>query len=340
VGGVGSGSFRASRLAAVRAVALDLVVPALIVPALIVLVVIAPGVFVLGVIGSTGSAAATVPRHTTSRYERTASRRRLEAQGVAAGRAGAQGIVILDFGRPAVLHGRSGTIAVGGPFLSLRAIEDGIEAYVRGYFDAAPAYTALHVALGTNDSCGTGQPCGRAVCGCTDEPPSFAAWGAALAYTVESLDAWVAGLRAENSYTDDVEVVAADDAEPAFDPGFQNTYDLLAGYAGAVGGSTPAMVDYGSAEPDFWSEGQLFQVAYGFAPDVPMPEIYYPSEALEWSSLLLYAKVVLGRSVAIQGVLAQGHGTNTPAQAYHDMLSAVSGITGQQVIPWLSQIVH
>jgi hypothetical protein len=33
-----------------------------------------------------------------------------------------------------------------------------------------------------------------------------------------------------------VTVVAGDDAEPAFDPGYENTYGLLARYADAVGG--------------------------------------------------------------------------------------------------------
>ncbi len=295
----------------------------------------------LGPRAGPAGASALAPRHTTSRYERNVSTRVLYAQGVAAGRAGAQGVVILDFGRPAAVHGRLGTIAVGGEFLRFASIETGIERYLLGYLRTAPAYTTLDVALGTNDSCGTGQPCGTVVCGCADEPPSYTAWGEQLAVTVERLDGWIAELRAQDGFTDDVAVVAADDAEPAFDPGYANTADLLAGYATVVGGHWPAMIDYGSAEPNYWSEAQLFEVAYGLAPDVPMPEIYYRSNALEWAALLRYAKSELGETLRIQGVLTErAPSSYDPATAYDDMLQAAAGITGQQSIPWLSQIVR
>ncbi len=301
------------------------------------LVVIGP----VPVAGALTTRPAVAPRGTVSRYERTASPRTLYAQGAAAGRTGAQGVVILDFGRPAAVHGVLGTMAFGGRFLPFSSIERGIERYLLGYLRTAPAYTTLDVALGTNDSCGTGQPCGATVCGCRNEPASFTVFGEQLAVDVLALDNWLDALKSLTGFTDVVHVVAADDAEPAFDPGFANTADLLAGYAATVGGSWPPMIDYGSAEPHYWSEAQLFEVAYGFAPDVPMPEIYYAFNAVEWADLLAYAEHRLGRAVRIQGVLTErAHATNRPAAAYQQMLAAASGITGQQAIPWLSQIVR
>ena len=198
----------------------------------------------------------------------------------------------------------------------------------------------MHVAVGTNNSCGTGQPCGRTTCGCPDEPPDFSAWGEQFALTVEGLGSWARYTRAENGFTDDVRVVAADDAEPAYDPAYENTFHLLEGYAQAVGGTYPAMVDDGSADAHYWTEDQLLQVAYGFRPDVPMPQIYYPSQAAEWAALLRYAKAHDDTTLTIYGVLTGGPGTYDPRTAYTAMLGAVAKVTDQHSIPWLSTIAH
>ena len=152
------------------------------------------------------------------------------------------------------------------------------------------------------------------------------------------IGAWATDLEARDGYTDNVRVVAADDAEPAYDPGYTNTYDLLEGYARTVGGSFPAMVDYGSAEASYWTEHQLLQVAYGFRPDVPMPQVYYASEARGLGRALSYAKARRGEVMTIFGVLTEGRGTNGPEAAYSDMLQAISGVTDQRSIPWLSTI--
>lgn len=280
----------------------------------------------------------SVPRTTTSHYERNARRADLYRQGKAAGRSDAQGIVILDFGRPASRAGTDGTIDFNGSFLPLNAVAAAVRSFVAGYYRDAPADTLLYVAVGTNNSCGADQPCGAARCGCPDEPSSYLAWGEHLAAVVELDAAWTVQLRVRRGYTDDVRVVGGDDIEPAFDPGYRNTYDLLEGYATAVGGSAPAMVDYGSADPQFWSDANLYTVAYGFAPDVPMPEIFSPSQAREWADLLRYARDHLGRSVTIFGVLAGGFGSDPPRRAYAELLTAVSRITLQRQIEWLSKI--
>ncbi len=232
--------------------------------------------------------------------------------------------------------GHSATTAV---FLPLPSIATAVESYVSVYYRYAPRFTTLDVAVGTNNSCGTGQPCGATICGCPDEPTSYVTWGGQLALTVEQVGAWANSLKARERYTDDVRVVAADDVEPAFDPGYYNTYDLLDGYAKTVGGFYPALVDYGSAE-GVWSERQLLQVAYGFPPDVPMPEIYYPTDAADWAALLAYAKTKLNEKMEIYGVLTDGPGTDSPGSAYAYMLQALASVTDQQSIPWSSTIAH
>jgi hypothetical protein len=288
----------------------------------------------------TAPAAGASSGATTSYYERTADGATLFAQGAAAGRAGAQGIVILDFGRPAGGGAGPGTLDFAGSFIALSSIESGVESFVQGYYLAAPAHTTLAVAIGTNNSCGTGQPCQGIVCGCSAEPASFEAWGQSYAQSVERTASWARSYRSNHGYTDDVRVIAADDAEPGFDPGFANTYAVLKGYAETVGGADPPMVDYGSADANIWTESQLFEVAYGLAPNVPMPEIYYATQAADWARLLSYARFEYGRTVTIFGVLTQGLGTNSPQTARTELANATAVITGQQSFAWESTITH
>jgi hypothetical protein len=286
--------------------------------------------------GGSGGGQTGTPTATASQYENDASPAALYAQGEAAGSAGAQGMVILDFGRPAA-ETTLGTITQDDTFASFPSIAAAVESYVAGYFRTAPAALRLHVAIGTNDSCGTGQPCGSVVCGCAFEPPSFRTWGATLASTVESVQAWATRTKQQSSFTDTVTVVAGDDVEPAFDPGYLNTYNVLAGYAAEVGGYQPAMVDYGSAEPGYWTSAQLLQVADGFRPDVVFPEVYFPTHVTEWASLIGYAKAH-GQNVTIFGVLTQAPDGQTSATSYASIERAIAPITGQSSIQWASNI--
>ncbi|HVX22136.1 MAG TPA: hypothetical protein VHB02_12360 [Acidimicrobiales bacterium] len=290
---------------------------------------------------ATGSQAASpavpMPAATTSQYETGAGAATLFAQGAWAGRSGAQGLVILDFGRPAAEGSTLGTVTHANAFASLSAVATAVESYIDGYFQEAPNNLHLYVAVGTNNSCGTGQPCGRITCGCSLEPTSYSAWGAALASTVESVQAWASTLKQRWSYTDTVTVVAGDDIEPAYDPGYLNTYNLLAGYAAAVGGYQPAMIDYGSSEPGYWTQTQLLQVANGFKPDVVVPQLYFPAFVDEWASLVSFAKT-RGQAVTIFGVLTDSTTGNTTSASYASMLNALSPITGQSSIRWASTI--
>ena len=282
-------------------------------------------------------ATSTPARTTASHYESSPDPATLFGQGRAAGLAGAQGLVILDFGRPAVSGSISGTMDFDGSFVSLASIVAATTSYIQGYFASAPPNFHLDVAIGTNNSCGTGQPCGGIVCGCNFEPPSFAAWGAQQAAAVEQAQSAANALKYRSGFTDAVTVLAGDDAEPAFDPGYQNTYDLLAGYASAVGGYQPSMIDFGSAEPGFWSNGQLLQIADGFRPNLAVPEIYFSSDVSSWASLISYAKA-RGRTLVVFGVLTNAPNGDSPQAGYSSLLNAIQPITGQSAIRWPSNI--
>jgi hypothetical protein len=283
-----------------------------------------------------GAAVAAAP--TTSYYEQNASASNLYLQGETAGQAGMQGIVILDFGRPASNGTSDGTLDFGQTFVSFANIVGAVQNFIIAYYNAAPAYTTIDVAVGTNDSCGMFQPCGAVICGCPDEPSNYITWGHELADAVVALRAWAADYGSVNGFTDTVRVAAADDAEPAFDPGYYNTYDVMEGYAQSVGGSIPPMVDYGSADPGFWTEGQLLQIANGFAPNVAMPEIYSADQVNQWANLVSYANAAQNEAVTIYGVMTTPGGTVDSPDAVSEMLGAVAGISGQSSIPWVSAI--
>ncbi len=291
-------------------------------------------------VGITASGATSVPVQpaTASHYEVSTDPGTLFAQGQAAGHAGSQGLVILDFGRPAAVGSVDGTDDFSGAFTSFASIVSAAESFVDGYFTTAPGHLQLDVVIGTNDSCGPGQPCGTVVCGCNDEPQNFGAWGAQLASSVMQVDAYTNSLKSRSGYTDSVAVMAGDDAEPAFDPEYHNTYDLMAGYAAAVGGYQPAMVDYGSADAGFWSDSQLLQIADGFRPNLAVPEIYSSTDAAAWSALVSFARDN-GQTMTIYGVLTTASG-NLPADGYSQLVSRLQPITGQSVIRWSSTITH
>jgi hypothetical protein len=292
------------------------------------------------VTGVTSSAASSAPVQapTASHYEATTDPGTLLAQGQAAGHAGSQGLVILDFGRPAVDASVSGTEVFGGSFVSFASIVSAAESFVQGYFATAPGHLQLDVAIGTNNSCGPGQPCGTVVCGCANEPSDFGAWGAQLANAVMEVNARAASVKSQSGYTDVVTVMAGDDAEPAFDPEYHNTYELMAGYAATVHGFQPAMVDYGSADAGFWSEGQLLQIADGFKPNLAVPEIYTATDAAEWSSLVTFARQG-GQTMTIYGVLTAATG-NPPGVSYNALVGALQPITGQSALRWPTTITH
>jgi hypothetical protein len=284
------------------------------------------------------SAAAATVASTASHYESSASTSVLNTQGVTAGQSGTQGLVILDFGRPASNGTNDGTLDFSHNFDSFADLTAAVQSYVMGYYNAAPSYTTLDVVLGTNDSCGVYQPCGALICGCPDEPSNYITWGQEFADTVEQLNTWSAQVASLNGFTDVVHVWAGDDAEPGFDPGYYNTEYVMQGYAQTVGGSYPPMVDYGSADPGIWTNDQLLQIANGFSPNVAVPEMYTGSQVSEWAALLSYAKAQYGEDVTLFGVMTSAAGTEPPQNAAGDTLGAISSITGQSAIRWMSSI--
>jgi hypothetical protein len=280
---------------------------------------------------------------TTSRYEQTTDTAVLDAQGASDGYAGLAGATILDFGRPGELAGRvMATVDFGGHVDPLSAVIAAVEAYADGYRRAAPGGSSMEVFIGTNDSCGTDQPCGTGLCGCSYEPASFLAWGKAWGGAVAQTDSYLT--MTAMLYTAEATAGGADDAEPAYDPGFTNTYDVLAGYDDST--SLP-MADYGSVDggptDGFWTAEQMYLVTYGLRPDLAFPEIYHPGMAGQWAALSRWAAAHTAAPMTIAGVLTESPDGYTPEQAYTNLVAALSGNHpgSKQPLPrWSSNITY
>jgi len=281
------------------------------------------------------------PITTVSRYESTTEPSVLGAQGAADGGAGLAGVAILDFGRPAESDLGAATLDFGSHLDPMPTLVAAVDAYADSYRRMAPRGASMTVLLGTNDSCGTGQPCGTGTCGCTDEPNDFVAWGQAWGQAVTQIDAHLAAT--ESSYAASVHAGAADDAEPAYDPAFTNTFDVLAGYDEAT--SLP-MIDYGSIDGGptsngFWTPQQMYLVASGLRPDVALPEIYHPGMAEQWAALSHWAVANAGGPLPFAGVLTEAPAGFSPDQgssALHDALSNDFSDTAQPSWSWSSNM--
>jgi hypothetical protein len=289
------------------------------------------------------AAAAGPPPTTVSRYEPTADPATLRAQGASDGHGGLGGVAILDYGRPAQTAG--GTMATedfAGHVDPLPDVVAAAEAYADGYRHAAPPGASMLVLIGTNDSCGEGQPCGAQICGCANEPSSYLAWGRAWGGAVAQLGSYLSSTAAASAAS--ASGGGGYDAEPAYDPAFTNTFDVVAGYDEVT---TLPMVDFGSIDggpsDGFWTAEQMYLVAYGLRPDVAFPEIYHPGMAGQWADLLQWSAAHTGATMAIAGVLTESPDGYSPQQAYANLLAAVN--TGGPGVPpqsphWSSNMVY
>jgi hypothetical protein len=269
------------------------------------------------------------PDTTQSRYEYGDDPVSLYAQGVADAQAGLQGAVILDFGRPAQdAAGVQSTLDFSSQVDALGNVASAVERYIDGYRHAAQPTAKLTVLLGTNNSCGTGQPCGGSTCGCKVEPTNFATWGQASGTAVAVVNAYASS--SGSAATAAISVGGADDAEPGFDPGYTNTFNTLTGYAAVT--KLP-MADYGSLDGgpgnSYWTPAQLAAVAGGFGSDTPFPEIYHQSMADQWAALSNWSAINLGKPLTFSGILTDeaAPGSTTPVATPTPVLTPSATVT-------------
>jgi hypothetical protein len=289
------------------------------------------GLVVAGLAAVAAPAALGYPFTTRSYYEHSTNTTTLYNQGCNAGQSGAHGVAILDFGRPAFNGSVYGTVDFDGHFDSNAAIQAATKAYASGFWDCTPINGPfMSIATGANNSCS----------GCSSYHVSdFYTAGVRFGNDVDALQAYI---NSPPSFSSQESATGAEDAEPAFNPGYTATRDFVNGYNASTGN---ALWDYGSAETGYWTLGQEYHIAYGAPDDFPFPEIYYSGQAPEWEDISLWgASNGNYGAMYFEGVTSQyrsGYSCGfTPHESYDHMLAQLQShaSTSQSSIPYLTDI--
>ena len=227
---------------------------------------------------------------TLSIYEHSAQPWILSAQGCRAARRHENGVVVLDFGKPAFHHGGYGTTLFSGRFAPNHKITRAMGSYASGYARCLPSGSTAYIALA------------RGTSNYHPAVPSAYAAGVRWARETNAL-----GHRLERKgLADHVEAAAADDAEPAWDRDFRKTREFFHGFRAAVHGHT--LYDYGSLDGGIgavWSARQAWYVAGGLRHTEALPEIYNYAMAREWADLARIARARYHLAVHFAGVMTE-----------------------------------
>jgi hypothetical protein len=231
------------------------------------------------------------PGRSTSIYEHSAKPWILSAQGCSAARHNENGVVVLDFGKPAFKHGGYGTILFSGRFAANHQITVGMVGYARGYASCLPEGSDASITLARGTS--------------NYHPSVPSAYEAGVRWARETNTLGRALLR--HGLADHVTTGAADDAEPAWDRQFRKTRAFFHGFRVAVHGHD--LYDYGSLDGGvgaIWTARQAWYVAGGLRHTQALPEIYNSAMAREWAELAQIAHGRYHRDVRFAGVMTQG----------------------------------
>lgn len=242
----------------------------------------------------------TAPGATTSYYESTTSAGVLQNQGCNAAR-GPAGVVVLDFGEPQYLGGGVyGTYDFGNTTISDSDILHAAANFALGAWNCRGSHF-ITIAIGTSNYGGT----------VTTNAGS--AWGQMVA----SVESYITN----NNYTSVVGADGAIDAETEWNS-FSTTSNFVNGYNSV--NNHRWLWDYGDDTPGYWSDYDVWYVAYGAGDERPLPEIYYNADATQdWAPVAEWA-CSTGRHMYFEGVMAEAvSGTNSPSAAFDAMYNAL-----------------
>jgi hypothetical protein len=255
------------------------------------------------------------PHASPSLYERTTSPAVLRAQGCRIGHMRTNGIVVLDFGKPAFAHRTYGTTTFSDRFASNTAITWALKSYARGYVECLPKKSTARITLvrGTSNyhlwTIPSGVTAGRLWAQAT------AAFGRYLAL---------------HGFDGHVKAASGDDAEPDWDRTFARTYNFFRGFRSAHTGYL--LYNYGSLDGGpgrIWTLTQAYYVAAGMRYARAVPEIYTRTMAREWALLSRLAAQRYGKPVQFAGVMTQHSktcrfGCYTPSQAHEALVQELA----------------
>jgi hypothetical protein len=138
------------------------------------------------------------------------------------------------------------------------------------------------------------------------------AWG----NMVNSVQSFIAN----NGYTV-VGAYGAGDLETEWNS-FTNTSNMVKGYNNT---SSRLYFDFGDDTPGYWSDYDVWYVAWGASASVPLPEIYYTADATyDWEPLDVWACNNEGGTMGFKGTMSEdASGTASPSQPFDDMYNAL-----------------
>ncbi len=246
----------------------------------------------------------SAPANTTSYYESTTSSGTLNNQGCSAAK-GATGVVVLDFGEPDYSGGSYGTYDFGGHFDSDNAIFHAVANFIYGAWQCRTHSTNLAVAIGTSNYNGR----------LGSSSSTWYAAGQAWGNIVNQDQSYSSG----NGYSNVIGAYGADDIETEW-ANYTLSSNFVNGYNNT---SSRLFFDYGDDTSGYWTDYEVWYVAYGAADNVPLPEIYYNADATQdWEPLSEWACNNGYGAIYFKGTMAEYPSGNTPAQAWTDMYNA------------------
>ena len=241
----------------------------------------------------------TTPSATTSYYESTTDSGTLYSQGCGAGH-GPSGVVVLDFGEPWYADGQYGTINFANSFITDTAILHAAANFALGVWQCSTSPHTTTVAIGTSNYGGNVKYA------------SGESWGD----MVGSVENYITS----NNYTSRVGADGAIDAETEWNSA-SATYNFVDGYNHGIKNQR-WMWDYGDDTPGYWSDEQVWNIAYGEGDERPLPEIYYSADATDWLAVAEWA-CSTGRQMKFNGTIAEYPTGNTPSQAFEDLYNTL-----------------
>lgn len=248
----------------------------------------------------------TAPANTISIYENTTNYVTLQSQGCTAAH-GAVGLIVLDWGQPVYLNNTYGVYDFGGVDITDNDVLHASANFAQGVWNCHNSHTNIAIAIGENNVYANGL----------DEVDwEWTGTGKAWASMVNGVQSWLVS----SHYNNVVGANGAGDLEVEWNT-FQYTADLVNGYNSV---SSLPYFDFGDDSPGWWSDYQVWYIAYGATDQLPIPEIYYNVDAtVDWEPLSIWACDNEGGAIYFKGTMAENaSGENSPAQAFIDMYNA------------------
>lgn len=242
------------------------------------------------------------PAYTISLYESTTNAGTMYNQGCNAAR-GAPGLIVLDWGQPVYMgNGVYGTYDFGGADVTDTDILHAVANFAQGVWNCRVSSTNIAVAIGESNYGSYGG--------------NLYADGQAWGNMVNSVQSFISS----NGYNV-IGAYGAGDLETEWNS-FSVTSAMVNGYNNT---SSRAYFDFGDDTPGYWTNYQVWYVAWGATDSLPLPEIYYTVDATyDWEPLDVWACNNEGGTMYFKGTMSENaSGTDSPAQSFNDMYNAL-----------------